>query len=499
MAKLKSTRYECEHCGAQSATQLGRCPGCQAWDSFIAVPEPAKNDASQMTQKFKLGKPGLMGASLARFEGHLERGLSVAADEQLAQKLISLAQVQQAEQPRLGTGFTEIDRVLGGGLVPGSYLLVGGDPGIGKSTLMLQLAGTLSQRGQSVLYIAGEESTHQIKGRACRLGFGDADVTLLAETDMAQILQAIQHKQPDLVIIDSIQAVFDADIANTPGSMAQVKACATQLLPVAKTLGITTILVGHVTKDGAVAGPKLLEHLVDTVLYFEGERYKDLRLLRTIKNRFGATHELGVFQMAAGGLEEVNNPSLLFLGGASPDAAQNTQPHLMPGSVAVCTMEGTRPLIVEIQALVGQTQYATPRRVANGFPLARLHQIAAVLERRIGVDLSRQDLFVNVVGGLDIDEPAADLAVALALVASWRDLALPAGTVVCGEVGLTGEIRAVRAASQRVAEAGKIGFKRVILPAGQARDVLDEAGAITGIGVKTLPEALIACQLAPKN
>ncbi|MEB3206745.1 MAG: DNA repair protein RadA [Vampirovibrionales bacterium] len=478
MAKVK-TRFECEHCGAVSAVSLGRCPSCQAWDSFAEVRESAGGDTPARSRLGKL-------SGMAPFGEHAATKLSLSQIAELDAKLTALPEVSDVSKPRTHTGFAELDRVLGGGLVSGSYLLVGGDPGIGKSTLMLQLAATLAHAGHRVLYVAGEESLHQIKGRALRLGFEKAPVTLLPETDMAQILLAVQHTRPDVLIVDSIQSTFDGEVANTPGSVSQVKACAAQLMPVAKTMGITTILVGHVTKDGTVAGPKLLEHLVDTVLYFEGERYKDLRLLRAMKNRFGGAHELGVFQMGTDGLEEVANPSALFLSGftQSPE----------PGSIAVCTLEGSRPMVVEIQALAGQTQYPSPRRVANGFPLTRLHQVVAVLERRLGVDLSRHDLFVNVVGGLSIDEPAADLAVALALITSWRDVAIPTGTVVFGEIGLTGEIRAVRAATQRVAEALKIGFQRVILPAANiSKDLPD---GITAQPVQTLLDALRTCQLS---
>ncbi|MBY0403147.1 MAG: DNA repair protein RadA, partial [Cyanobacteria bacterium] len=396
---------------------------------------------------------------------------------------------------RYSTGFPELDRVLGGGLggggiVPGSYILLGGDPGIGKSTLMLQLAEKLSNGiekpnspRKNVLYIAGEESPHQLKMRAERLSLKMGSFWVYPETDLSLIIEEIKHNQPDVVIIDSIQSIYSPALSGTPGSVGQIKECAGALMNLAKGYGITIFLVGHVTKEGAISGPKLLEHTVDSVLYFEGEKYSDLRILRSVKNRFGNTQEIGVFEIGSQGLIEVSNPSELFL---SKSSYQNH-----PGSVILATVEGSRPLLVELQALVGQSAYATPRRVANGVEFNRLHQVVAVLERRLGLDFSRQDIYVNVVGGLHIEEPAADLAIALAILTSQRNIAILPGTVLAGEIGLTGEIRPIRHGEKRMSEAQTLGFKQMILP---QQNLPPQGSGWTGhiqlIGVQTLMEAL---------
>ena len=378
------------------------------------------------------------------------------------------------DQPlqRLETGSGEFDRVLGGGLVPGSLVLVGGDPGIGKSTLLLQSASAMA-RHSSVLYVSAEESAQQVKLRWQRLaGAGASDLQLLAETDLELVLEELEALRPAVAIIDSIQALHDAELASAPGSVAQVRECAAALQRLAKRLDIALLLVGHVTKEGMLAGPKVLEHLVDAVLTFEGDRFASHRLLRAVKNRFGATHELGVFEMRDRGLLEVSNPSELFLG--SPEGSV--------GMATIVACEGTRPLVVELQALVSTTSYASPRRMATGIGTNRLHQILAVLEKHLGLPLSRFDCYLAVAGGLDVEEPAADLGVAAAVVASFRDLALPAGTVLVGELGLGGQLRPVGQLELRLQEAARLGFRRAVVPRGSGVTCPDlavhEAGGV---------------------
>lgn len=390
------------------------------------------------------------------------------------------------DQPlqRLSSGYDELDRVLGGGLVPGSLVLVGGDPGIGKSTLLLQSASSIA-RDRSVLYVSAEESAQQVKLRWQRLTAERSDLQLLAETDLELVLEELEALRPDVAVIDSIQALHDADLSSAPGSVAQVRECAAALQRLAKRQNTALLLVGHVTKEGVLAGPKVLEHLVDAVLTFEGDRFASHRLLRAVKNRFGATHELGVFEMRGQGLAEVGNPSELFLSGERAS-----------GVATIVACEGTRPLVVDLQALVSTTSYASPRRTATGIAVNRLHQILAVLEKHMGLPLSRFDCYLAVAGGLDVEEPAADLGVAAAVVASYRDLTLPAGTVLLGELGLGGQLRPVGQLELRLQEAVRLGFRRAVVPRGSglgpvaARLDLEllEAGSITealvlGLGV----------------
>ena len=385
---------------------------------------------------------------------------------------------------RLSSGYDELDRVLGGGLVPGSLVLVGGDPGIGKSTLLLQSASSIA-RDRSVLYVSAEESAQQVKLRWQRLTAERSDLQLLAETDLELVLEELEALRPDVAVIDSIQALHDADLSSAPGSVAQVRECAAALQRLAKRQNTALLLVGHVTKEGVLAGPKVLEHLVDAVLTFEGDRFASHRLLRAVKNRFGATHELGVFEMRGQGLAEVGNPSELFLSGERAS-----------GVATIVACEGTRPLVVDLQALVSTTSYASPRRTATGIAVNRLHQILAVLEKHMGLPLSRFDCYLAVAGGLDVEEPAADLGVAAAVVASYRDLTLPAGTVLLGELGLGGQLRPVGQLELRLQEAVRLGFRRAVVPRGSglgpvaARLDLEllEAGSITealvlGLGV----------------
>lgn len=396
------------------------------------------------------------------------------------------------DQPlvRIASGYEELNRVLGGGLVPGSLVLVGGDPGIGKSTLLLQSASAIA-RERSVLYVSAEESAQQVKLRWQRLTVDRGDLQLLAETDLELVLQELEALRPEVAVIDSIQALHDAELASAPGSVAQVRECAAALQRLAKRQNTALLLVGHVTKEGALAGPKVLEHLVDAVLTFEGDRFASHRLLRAVKNRFGATHELGVFEMRGQGLEEVDNPSELFLSGECAN-----------GVATIVACEGTRPLVVDLQALVSSTSYASPRRTATGIAVNRLHQILAVLEKHMGLPLSRFDCYLAVAGGLDVEEPAADLGVAAAVVASFRDLTLPAGTVLLGELGLGGQLRPVGQLELRLQEAVRLGFKRAVVPGGSGLGPLAsglelellEAGSITealvlGLGVNPEDDA----------
>ena len=417
------TQYVCRECGASSAKWQGQCPACNAWNTL---------DETKVER-----------AAPSRFE-------SLATPS----KVELLSSVPVENSPRFGTGLDEFDRVLGGGMVPGSVVLIGGDPGIGKSTLLLQALASLSQ-SQSVLYVSGEESLAQVALRANRLGVDGSRLPMLAEISLERITAAIRQGRPSVVVIDSIQTVFTEQLQSAPGSIAQVRDCASQLTRMAKQEGVTVVMIGHVTKEGALAGPRVLEHMVDTVLYFEGDSHSTFRLVRAIKNRFGAVNELGVFAMTDRGLRGVNNPSALFLG-------QHAQP--VPGSCVLVTQEGTRPLLVEIQALVDTAHSPQPRRLSVGLDAARLALLLAVLHRHAGIQAYDQDVFVNAVGGVRITEPAADLAVVLAILSSLKNRALPAGLAVFGEIGLTGEIRPSPRGQERLREAVKLGFGKVIAP-----------------------------------
>ncbi len=391
-----------------------------------------------------------------------------------------ITRVETQAAPRIGTGMNELNRVLGGGIVPGSLILVGGDPGIGKSTLLLQASNSLAGAGYKVLYISGEESVRQTKLRADRLGAVSDLLYVLCETDMDHIDEALQQVDPDFLVIDSIQTVYHPQVASAPGSVAQVRECTSHFMRISKMRGIATVLVGHVTKEGAIAGPRLLEHMVDCVLYFEGERHHVYRMLRAVKNRFGSTNEIGIFEMGEAGLREVDNPSELFLSERAKGAS---------GSTVVASMEGTRPVLVELQALIAPTGFPTPRRMSAGIDYNRLSLIIAVLEKRLGMGLNTQDAYLNVAGGVKLDEPAVDLAIALAVVSSFRDRPLRPEDVVFGEIGLTGEVRAVSRVDQRVREAQKLGFKRVIMPKKSLKGWTSPPG-IEIIAVDTLQEAI---------
>jgi DNA repair protein RadA/Sms len=424
MAKAR-TLFLCSDCGGTAAKWEGRCPHCGAWNTLQETRE-----------------------SPTAASGH--RYAPLAASTPVRR----LADIEAREQARNPTGIEEFDRVLGGGLVAGAVVLIGGDPGIGKSTLLLQALASLSERGP-VLYVTGEESAEQVALRAQRLGVSGDGVDLLAEIRLEQITQALVERQPGVAVIDSIQTLYSGELTAAPGSVSQVRECAAQLTRIAKQTGVTLILIGHVTKDGALAGPRVLEHIVDTVLYFEGDTHSSFRLVRAIKNRFGAVNELGVFAMTDRGLRGVSNPSALFLAGHSRDVA---------GSCVMATQEGTRPLLVEVQALVDTAHVPNPRRLSVGLESSRLAMLLAVLHRHAGVATYDQDVFVNAVGGVRIMEPAADLAVALAILSSMRDRPLPAGLLAFGEIGLAGEIRPAPRGQERLREAAKLGFEQAVVP-----------------------------------
>lgn len=428
MAKDSKSVFFCQECGYESAKWMGQCPACHAWNSF----------AEEIVSK-KAAK------------GNAGSGRSAGKHAQAK----SLSEITLDETSRISTGIGELDRVLGGGVVQGSMILIGGDPGIGKSTLLLQVCRNLAEQNREVLYVSGEESLRQIKMRAERIGSFTDSLKLLCETDLDAIEQAAEKMAPGFLVIDSIQTMFNADVSSAPGSVSQVRESTAVLLRIAKTKNIPVCIVGHVTKDGNVAGPRVLEHMVDTVLYFEGERHQSYRILRAVKNRFGSTNEIGVFEMRQEGLEEVPNPSEFMLDGR-PEGAS--------GSVVACSMEGSRPIMIEIQALVCRTNFGFPRRTANGTDFNRVNLLMAVLEKRGRLNLSQCDAYVNITGGVKMSEPAVDLGILLAIASSYRDIPVGDDIVVFGEVGLSGEIRSVPMAEQRVREAQKLGFRRVILP-----------------------------------
>ena len=458
MAKPPKTLFACQECGAQSPKWLGRCPDCGAWNSLVEERADESGGAPAVGHRYAVN-----GGAPARLYSEIE--------------------IEQ--HARLPTGIDEFDRVLGGGVVPGSLVLLGGEPGIGKSTLLLQAAANMARAIGPVLYSSGEESEHQIKSRGERLAVGKAPLYLLAETCLERILDEIGRLKPALVVVDSIQTVFSLKFQSAPGSIGQVREAATQLLFAAKGQNVPTFLVGHVTKDGSLAGPKALEHVVDTVLYFEGERHHSHRVVRAVKNRFGAVSELGVFEMTAGGLRPVPNPSKLFLA---------ERPSNAPGSAVLCSVEGSRPILVEVQALVSSSSYGTARRMASGIDQQRLSLLLAVLEKRAGLNLLGDDVFVNIAGGMTVDEPASDLGVLAAIASSVRNRVVPATTAMFGEVGLAGEVRAVTQAALRVREAAQMGFARCIVPEANI-DTADRsalAGRCELVGVRTVQDALDA-------
>lgn len=443
----QKTVFCCTECGNETLKWSGRCPVCGAWDSFKEV---------------KLEKSG---------------GKTAAVRSSKVPKLIS--ELDNEEELRFSTGIGELDRVLGGGAVKGSIVLVGGAPGIGKSTLLLQLCGLVDE-GQKILYVSGEESERQIKMRAQRLGVDGGKIYVLAETGLNEVLSAAERLEPDLVIIDSIQTMFDADVSSAPGSISQVRECTMAIMRQTKDRGYTTFVVGHINKEGSIAGPKVLEHMVDCVLYFEGERSTSFRILRAGKNRFGSTNEIGVFEMADNGLKELQNPSEILLSGR-PDAA--------PGTCVTCVIEGSRPILAEIQALVAPSAYNSGRRSSNGIDYNRATLLLAVLEKRGGMALSGCDAYINVIGGLELDEPSADLATVLAIASSFRDKPLGADLAAVGEVGLSGEVRSINSLNMRLTEISRLGFKRCVIPAHIKDDIKTPQG-LELIAVKDIREAI---------
>lgn len=455
MAKAKDTIFFCKECGYESAKWAGQCPACHEWNSFVEAP----------SQKSGKGAPGRAHPSLRLSED---------------KKPVSMNQIEATVSVRTETGMQEFDRVLGGGIIKGSLVLVGGDPGIGKSTLLTQLCKNLSDTGHKVLYITGEESLSQIKLRADRIGQFNDNMKLLSETDLEVIESAIREEMPDVCVIDSIQTMFSADTSGAPGSVGQVRECTNILMQLAKGIGVSIFVVGHVTKEGVVAGPRILEHMVDTVLYFEGDKHASYRILRSVKNRFGSTNEVGIFEMRSEGLKEVKNPSAFMLAGRPENAS---------GSIVSCSIEGTRPILVEIQALVAKSGLGNPRRSSTGIDYNRMNLLIAVLERRLGLHFSECDAYLNVVGGIRINETALDLAVVIALASGYLDFAVDAGTVAIGEVGLSGEVRSVNLMETRVNEAKKLGFQRCIVPKG-ALSALKSVTGITIEGVENVKEAI---------
>lgn len=450
MAKIKNV-FICQECGHESPKWMGQCPGCHQWNTFV--------------EEVKMKKP-------------LATHMSSVLDLEDLQKPKALANINTQEDNRLKTGILELDRVLGGGIVDGSLTLVGGDPGIGKSTLLLQMCQSLSDQEAEVLYISGEESLRQIKMRAERLKVTGDHIQLYAQTALNIIETVIKNEQPKVLIIDSIQTMFCEEVVSAPGSVTQVREVTSRLMRVAKGLNISVFIVGHVTKDGAIAGPRVLEHMVDTVLYFEGERSVSYRILRAVKNRFGSTNEIGVFEMCDVGLVEVTNPSEYMLTG---------RPLGESGSIVTCCMEGTRPLLVEVQALVSPTNFGMPRRASAGTDYNRVNLLVAVLEKKIGLQLGNYDSYVNIAGGIKVSEPSLDLGIIIAIASSFKNCGVDEKTIIMGEVGLAGEVRAISLCEKRIAEAEKLGFTRCIIPKANAKGLKSK---IEVVGVQYVKEAM---------
>lgn len=454
MAKGKATVFFCQNCGYESSKWLGQCPGCREWNTFV----------EEVIDKKSVSSSGKLKSSLQKAE------------------VVPLSKVKASDDERITTEMKELDRVLGGGVVKGSLVLVGGDPGIGKSTLLLQVCRNLSNRNLPILYVSGEESLQQIKIRAQRIGEFSDSLKLLCETNLDTIRETIEREKPQVVVIDSIQTMYNESVTSAPGSVSQVREATGVFMQIAKGMGISIFIVGHVTKEGVVAGPRVLEHMVDTVLYFEGDRHQSYRILRGVKNRFGSTNEIGVFEMRHEGLVEVENPSEFMLSG-KPEGAS--------GSVVACSMEGTRPILLEVQALICRTSFGMPRRTATGTDYNRVNLLMAVLEKRLGMDLANCDAYVNIAGGIRMNEPAIDLGIVLAIMSSHFDKPINEKTICFGEVGLSGEVRGVSMAEQRVQEARKLGFETCILPQ-VCKDAMGNVTGITLIGVKNVKEALDA-------
>ncbi len=450
MAKAKKSVYFCQNCGHEETKWLGQCPACREWNTFV--------------------------------EEKVTPAMSKTVKERKEAQVVTLSSITADEDDRMLTTIAELDRVLGGGIVKGSLVLVGGDPGIGKSTLLLQVCQRLSAAGRKLLYISGEESLKQIKLRANRMGDFSENLFLLCETSLDMIRGIIEQQKPDVVVIDSIQTMYHEEVGSAPGSVSQVRESTNIFMQLAKGLNIAIFIVGHVTKEGTVAGPRVLEHMVDTVLYFEGDRHASYRILRGVKNRFGSTNEIGVFEMRKEGLVEVKNPSEFMLSG---------KPEHASGSVVACAMEGTRPMLMEIQALVCKTNFGMPRRTAAGLDYNRVNLLMAVLEKRLGLPLSNYDAYVNIAGGIRLNEPAADLGIVLAIASSYKNRPIAEDVIVFGEVGLSGEVRAVTMPEQRIAEAKKLGFKTCVISEVSLKSV-GEVEGVTIVGVKSVGEAISA-------
>lgn len=446
MAKGKSTVYFCQNCGFESTKWLGQCPGCREWNSFVEEVMMKTSKTSQHSGK----NPELTG----------------------------IEEISLENEQRMTTGIQELDRVLGGGLVRGSLVLVGGDPGIGKSTLLLQVCRNMAEDGRKVLYISGEESLQQIKLRAERIGKFSKELKLLCETNLEVIQSVLEKEKPEVVIIDSIQTMYHESVSSSPGSVSQVRESTGVFMKIAKILGISIFLVGHVTKEGVVAGPRVLEHMVDTVLYFEGDRHATYRILRGVKNRFGSTNEIGVFEMAHAGLLQVENPSEFMLNGRAKNAS---------GSVIVCGIEGTRPVLLEIQALVCQSNFGLPRRTTVGADINKVNLLMAVLEKRAGFQMGNYDAYVNIAGGFKMNEPANDLGIIIALISSYKDIVVNERTICFGEIGLSGEVRSVSMAAQRIQEAKRLGFELCIIPESN-RKALGKIEKMKLVGIENIRE-----------
>ncbi|MCC0629605.1 DNA repair protein RadA [Clostridioides sp. ES-S-0108-01] len=436
MAKIK-TKYVCQSCGYETAKWLGKCPECTKWNTFV-------EEVDQKSTKKE-----------------------VFIIDKSSSKPVSINSIESKEEERFTTDINELDRVLGGGIVKGSLVLVGGDPGIGKSTLLIQVSSNVANLGKTVLYITGEESESQIKMRAKRLGINSENLYIFAENNLSIIESYLESVNPELIILDSIQTVFSPEISSAPGTVSQIKEGTSKFMKISKKMGISTFIVGHVTKEGSLAGPKLLEHMVDTVLYFEGERYNTYRLVRAVKNRFGSTNELGVFEMRDLGLVELDNPSKILISEKPKDVA---------GSVIISTVEGTRPMLLELQALVSPTSFGIPKRTSTGVDYNRVGMLLAVLEKRVGLQIQNQDVYINIVGGIKINEPSIDLGIAISVASSFRNIPIDEDIAVTGEVGLTGEVRAVSFIEKRIAECKKLGFKKIVIPRSNYEVVKDTKG-----------------------
>ncbi len=448
MGKTK-TKFVCQECGYESPKWMGKCPGCSSWNTFVEEIQEKKTKKNS-------------------------RGIT-------SNKIMKLKEIAVEEEKRISTSYSELDRVLGGGIVNSSLVLVGGDPGIGKSTLLMQTGDKVAKQDLNVLYVTGEESARQIKIRAERLGMDSDNIYILAETNVEHIISSIEKLNPDLLILDSIQTIYNPEITSAPGSVSQVKEVTATIMRITKSSNMSTFIVGHVTKQGSIAGPRVLEHMVDTVLYFEGDTQHSYRILRAVKNRYGSTNEVGVFQMRDSGLEEIINPSSFFL----ESRTENSY-----GSVIAASMEGTRPLLIEIQALISHSSFGVPRRVTTGVDSSRAAMLMAVLEKKAGIQLQNSDAYINVIGGMQVKETAVDLPILCSIASSFKEVKIDQNTIIMGEVGLSGEVRGIKDIDKRIKEAQKMGFKRAVIPFSNSKNVKKDKDNIDLIEVKTIEEVL---------